>query len=249
LKGAFILAFDAKPKEKQIRDHSERNKKIISAGAILIFVALSIIILSLVGKPMIAFVSELPQYREWVDNNGLVSRLAFVGMMTLQIIVAFIPGEPLEIAAGYAFGFWEGSLLCLIGAVIGSAVVFLFVRHVGMRAVEVFVSREKIQSLKFLKNSTKLNSVVFLLFLIPGTPKDIMTYFIGMTKMKFSTWLLITGIARIPSVITSTMCGDALGLEQYTIAIWVFGLTAVISLMGLLFYKKISRIDGEKNED
>ena len=243
------MALDAKPKEKRVRDCSDRKKKIISAGAILIFIVISIIILSLVGKPMIAFVSELPQYREWVNDNGIVSRLAFVGMMTLQIIVAFIPGEPLEIAAGYAFGFWEGSLLCLIGAVIGSAVVFLFVRHVGMRAVEVFVSREKIQSLKFLKNTKKLNSVVFLLFLIPGTPKDIMTYFIGMTKMKFSTWLLITGIARIPSVITSTMCGDALGIEQYTVAIWVFGLTAVVSLMGLLFYKKISRINGEKNEE
>ncbi|MBC3888858.1 TVP38/TMEM64 family protein [Acetobacterium paludosum] len=242
------MALDIKPKEKQIKDRSVRQKKIISLGAILTFIVLSIVILGLVGKPMIAFVSELPQYRGWVDDNGFISRLVFVGMMILQIVVAFIPGEPLEIAAGYAFGFWEGSLLCLIGAVIGSAIVFLFVRHIGMRAVEVFVSREKIQSLKFLKNTRKLNSIVFLLFLIPGTPKDIMTYFIGMTKMKFSTWLLITGIARIPSVITSTMCGDALGIENYTIAIWVFGLTAIISLMGLLFYKKISGIDGEKNE-
>ncbi|MBC3796920.1 TVP38/TMEM64 family protein [Acetobacterium tundrae] len=243
------MALDIKPKEKQIKDRSDRQKKVISFGAILVFIVLSIVILALVGKPMIAFVSELPQYREWVDDNGLISRLVFVGMMTLQIVVAFIPGEPLEIAAGYAFGFWEGSLLCLIGAVIGSAIVFLFVRHIGMKAVEVFVSREKIQSLKFLKNTRKLNSIVFLLFLIPGTPKDIMTYFIGMTKMKFSTWLLITGIARIPSVITSTMCGDALGIENYTMAIWVFGLTAIISLMGLLFYRKISRIDGEKNEE
>lgn len=249
MKGEFYMALDIKSKENQSKDHSDRWKKMTSTAAILVFCVVSILILILVGKPMIAFVSELPQYREWVDDNGLISRLVFVGMMTLQIIVAFIPGEPLEIAAGYAFGFWEGSLLCLIGAVLGSAIVFLFVRHIGMRAVEVFVSKEKIQSLKFLKNTKKLNNIVFVLFLIPGTPKDIMTYFMGMTKMKFSTWLLITGIARIPSVITSTMCGDALGIENYTVAIWVFGVTAVISLMGLLFYKKISRIAKEQNEE
>lgn len=157
------------------------------------------------------FVSEPERFRKWVDEKGVLGRLAFVGMMVLQIFIAVIPGEPLEIGAGYAFGTLEGMLLCLLGAVIGSALVFGFVRRFGLRAVELFFPSEKIFSLSFLKDQERLNLWVFSVFFIPSTPKDILSYRIGLTRMRFSTWLAISGVARIPSVITSTIGGDALG--------------------------------------
>lgn len=85
--------------------------------------------------------------------------------------------------------------------------------------------------------------------MIPGTPKDILTYFIGLTPMKLSVWLLITATARIPSVITSTIGGDALGMENYKFAIIVFIITAVISIAGILIYRYIQkRLDKKHNE-
>lgn len=81
----------------------------------------------------------------------------------------------------------------------------------------------------------------FLIFFIPGTPKDALTYFIPLTDMKLSTFLFITTIARIPSIITSTIGGHAIGVENYIFSILVFVITGIISLVGLYVYKKISQ--------
>lgn len=121
-----------------------------------------------------------------------------------------------------------------------SAVIYGFIKVFGYKMVEAFISREKIQSLRFIQNSKRLNLLIFLLFFIPGTPKDIITYFIGLTPMKLGTFLLISSVARIPSVISSTMGGHALGMQNYMTAILVFVITATMSLIGILIYRKIS---------
>ena len=194
----------------------------------------------LVGKPMVEFVREPERFRAWVDSSGFVSRVIFVGMVVFQLIIALIPGEPLEMGAGYAFGAVEGTILCIIGCVIGSALVFLFVRRFGVKLVEVFFPREKIRSLRFLQDSRRLNLLTFIVFFIPGTPKDLLSYFIGLTDMKLGTWLCITAVARIPSIVTSTVTGDALGLKDYQFALIAFGVTLALSLVGILVYRRLS---------
>lgn len=218
-----------------------RRRKIVSIISIIIFLALSAAIVWFVGRPLIEFVSEPERFRLWVDSHGLGGQLAFIGMMALQVMVAVIPGEPLEIGAGYAFGAVEGTLLCIIGTTLGSIIVFLFTRYAGIKVVECFYPREKILSMKFFRNSKRLNLLVFILFFIPGTPKDLMTYVIGITNMKLTTWILITATARIPSIITSTISGNALGLQNYQFAIIVFICTVVISAAGLLYYRHMSK--------
>lgn len=220
---------------------STRKKKIFSLVTISFFILFCAAIFWFVGRPMVRFISEPSIFRAWVDSHGFWGRLAFAGMMVVQIVIAIIPGEPLEIAAGYTFGVVEGTLLCLAGSVLGSLIVFLFVRRFGIRAVEVFFPREKLLSLKFIQNSRRLNLLVFILFFIPGTPKDIMTYFVPFTPMKLSTWLLISATARIPSIITSAIGGDALGLQNYLFAIIAFAATLTLSLGGVLLYRHISR--------
>jgi uncharacterized membrane protein YdjX (TVP38/TMEM64 family) len=217
----------------------EKRKRLIYTACIVIFLTLSVLICVFVGRPFLKFISEPENFRLWVDSHGIWGWLAFVGVMILQVVVAIIPGEPLELAAGYAFGFWEGTLLCLIGSVAGGILVFLIVRRWGVKVVEIFFSTEKIQSLKFLQDERKLDILIFFLFFIPGTPKDVLTYFVGLTKIRFPTWLLISTIARIPSIVTSTISGDALGLQDYQFAIIAFGVTLVISVLGLLIYNRI----------
>jgi len=114
---------------------TDKHKKLISAAGIALFLLLSLAIFWFVGKPFLAFVSEPEKFRLWVDGHGIWGRLAFLGMMLLQVFVAIIPGEPLEIGAGYAFGAVEGTMLCILGAGIGSALVFFFVRRFGVKAV------------------------------------------------------------------------------------------------------------------
>ena len=219
---------------------TEAHKKKIYLFAIIVALIFIAAVGYLVGKPMIEFVREPERFRAWVDSSGFVSRVIFVGMVVFQLIIALIPGEPLEMGAGYAFGAVEGTILCIIGCVIGSALVFLFVRRFGVKLVEVFFPREKIRSLRFLQDSRRLNLLTFIVFFIPGTPKDLLSYFIGLTDMKLGTWLFITAVARIPSIVTSTVTGDALGLKDYQFALIAFGVTLALSLLGILVYRRLS---------
>ncbi|MDR1205951.1 MAG: VTT domain-containing protein [Peptococcaceae bacterium] len=222
-----------------------RVKKWIGVLCVLLFVPLYLALAWVVGRPLVNFVSEPEQFREWVDSYGFWGRAAFVGMVVLQMLVAIIPGEPLELVSGYAFGFWEGTALCLAGILIGSALIFAFVRRFGVKVVELFYPVEKIRSMKFLQNTRRLNRLVFLVFFIPGTPKDILTYFIGLTRMRFSTWMLIAGIARIPSVVTSVLGGNVLNLQLYKHAAVILAVTLTLSGIGALIYRRISRSSGE----
>ena len=219
---------------------TEAHKKKIYLFAIIVALIFIAAVGYLVGKPMVEFVREPERFRAWVDSSGFASRVIFVGMVVFQLIIALIPGEPLEMGAGYAFGAVEGTILCIIGCVIGSALVFLFVRRFGVKLVEVFFPREKIRSLRFLQDSRRLNLLTFIVFFIPGTPKDLLSYFIGLTDMKLGTWLFITAVARIPSIVTSTVTGDALGLKDYQFALIAFGATLALSLAGILVYRRLS---------
>ena len=191
------------------------------------------------GNPLIRFVQEPERFRAWVDAQGVMAPIAFMGMLILQIVVAVIPGEPLEIAAGYAFGAVEGTLLCMLGAFIGRVAVFLLVRRFGTRAVEVFFPLEKLNELKFLQNKRRMTLWVFFLFFLPGTPKDVLCYIVGLTDLPLRSWLIISAIAPFPSIVTSTIGGDALGMGNYTFAIIVFAVTLIISGLGLLAYRVI----------
>ena len=215
-----------------------RGQKIAAIVSVAVFVLLLVFLTIFVGGPILKTLGEPASFREWVQERGAWGRVLFVGIMVLQVIIAFIPAEPLELAAGYAFGALWGSVLVWIGLVLGTTIVFLFVRKIGIKAVEVFFPREKIDSMKYLKNEKTLNAAAFLLFLIPGTPKDLITYLAGLTKIRLLPWVLLTSIARIPSILTSTISGNAFGLERYGLAIIVFAATALASGVGILLYRR-----------
>ena len=223
------------------RPLTHRQKQWIAGTGIALFVLLSILICWFAGRPLIRFAKEPELFRDWVDRQGVWGPLLFMGMVILQIVVAVIPGEPLEIVAGYAFGAVEGTLLCLLGAFVGLVAVFLLVRRFGTRAVEVFFPLDKLQSLAFLQNKRRLTFWVFFLFFLPGTPKDVLCYIVGLTDLPLASWLLISAIAPIPSIVTSTIGGDALGMGNYTFAAIVFAATIAVSGLGLLAYRAICR--------
>lgn len=237
-----------KEKREQNTDHYQKRRKVVSICSLLILIAFFTVITVFVGKPMMDNLSDPEGFRRWVDAHGLWGRLAFTGMMVLQVVVAMIPGEPLEIAAGYVFGNIEGLGLCLLGAAIGTAIIFAFTKIFGVKMVEAFISREKIESIRFLHNPEKRNLLVFILFFIPGTPKDVITYFIGLTSMRLSTFLLLSSVGRIPSVITSTIVGNALGTQDYTTAILVFVITGLVAAAGMWIYHVICKKRAQKSE-
>lgn len=225
---------------------TEKHKKAVSVAAILIFILFCALVGWLVGVPMVQMASEPEQFRAWVEGYGLPGKIVFVGMVVLQVLVAFIPGEPIELAAGYAFGFLEGSLLTLAGFLLGSAMVYSLVKKFGVKLVEVFFDRNKINEFSFLKNPKKTRALALILMTIPGTPKDFLSYFAGLTQLKMGEWLAIVAIGRLPSLITSTVTGAAAGSENYVLSIVMLGVTLLITAIGAVYYRRISKEQREE---
>ena len=220
---------------------TEKQKKWVFAAAFVVFVVFCALTGWLVGVPMVEFANDPERFREWVDASGIWGRVLFVGMVVLQVVVAFIPGEPVELAAGYAFGFWEGSALTMAGFLLGSWLVFALVRKFGVKLVEVFFHKNKIAELRFLQNPRKAKIIAFLLMLIPGTPKDFLSYFAGLTPLTLSQWLRIVALARIPSLVTSSLTGAAAGEENYLLSGVMLAVTLIISISGILYYRHICK--------
>ncbi len=216
-----------------------KRRKLFSGISILIFIAVTILFTLLFSKVFAQHIESSETLLAFLESFGWKGRFILFGLQCLQIIVALIPGEIIELGAGYAYGAIEGTLLCLAGIALSTSIVFLLVKRIGTPMVETFISRERIKELRFINTERKLNRIVFLLFFIPGTPKDMLTYFVGLTDMKLSTFLPITLIARIPSVVSSTICGQYLGRENYLTALIVYGITATVSLSGYFLYTKI----------
>ncbi len=225
-----------------------RKKKIAVLVGVSVFAVACGLIAWFYGKPLLDFVLDTQQFRAWMNEHGALGPVTFVAIRTVQTVVKIIPAEPLEIGAGYAFGSWWGMALCMLGTAIGSLIIIGLTKLFGMRMVEVFVPREKLESFRFLQNTKKLNLLLFIIFLIPGTPKDFITYFVGITPVNTFTFLILTGIARIPSILSSTLCGNALGERNFWFAAIVYLLTGALTVAGIFLYRRISRQESEASD-
>lgn len=218
---------------------TEKRRKILVAVSIFAVIALALLATLLVCHWLSSFSKD--GFRDYIQSFGGLGWLVLLGLQFLQVFIALIPGELLETAAGYAFGPWVGTAICYVGVAAASAVIFLLTRRYGIRMVEVFVSREKINSLRFINTEKKRAFLIFLMFFLPGTPKDLLTYFVGLTDIKLSVFLVISLVARIPSVISSTFGGHLLGEGEYWSALLLYGITGAISIVGLVLYNSYVR--------
>ena len=229
------------------RPDNEKQKKALFSADNKRLIIITVVFLLLIAAVTVAVTPWLNRLTEpdtqekvkaWVDAQGIVGWLGVLGIQILQIIIAFIPGEPVEILAGVLFGTWGGLFLCMIGSIIASTAVFAITRRFGLPLIYRMFGKEKVDRFTFLRNSQNVETAAFLLFLIPGTPKDMLTYVAGVSKIKMSRFLLITTFARIPSVITGTIAGDAL-LSNWKFALAVFLFTGIIGLLGIRYKDRV----------
>ncbi|MBR1583419.1 MAG: TVP38/TMEM64 family protein [Spirochaetales bacterium] len=231
------------------RELTRKQQKTIGITAISIAVVLLAVIVIFVGIPLVRFLKEPERFRVWVEERGFWGKVAFIGMVVMKVVVAVIPGEPFELAAGYAFGVWEGLLLCMIGITIGSMIVFSLVKKFGVSIIRVFFSQERIDGMKLLHTSKKGNIILSIVYIVPGTPKDFLNYCAGLTTIKLHTWLLVCSIGRIPSIITSTISGDAFVQKRYFFGILIYVVTFLVGLIGVLVYNKVTKASEKINSE
>lgn len=218
---------------------------------IIIFLAV-MVVLTVIFWPYIESLATeegREQFKEWVDGLGFGGWLVTLGIQLLQIFIALIPGEPVELMLGFVWGPWLGTLTCLLGIFIGTATIYCLVRWLGMKFVRKVVGTDDLTKYKFLSDKNKVEITVFILFFIPGTPKDALTYIAPIAPIHPVKYLLIATFARIPSIITSTILGDSVAEGNYLLAIIVFVITALISILGIIFGNKYIEKRQEKRAE
>ena len=213
------------------------KKKVIATLILIAFIAVIASVAITVCGPVLKKADDPEELRTYIEGLGIWGPVFFATVAMVQVVAAFIPGGPIEIAAGYCFGVLPGAIICDIGMTLGSLIVFLLVRRFGMAFIEIFISKEKIDSLTFLKTNGQSRLVIFLLFLVPGAPKDVLAYGVGLTDLSLLSWLLITAFGRFPSILLTVMSGDALEDERYGHFIIVIIVIAALGGIGATLYR------------
>ncbi|MGA2464359.1 MAG: VTT domain-containing protein [Thermodesulfobacteriota bacterium] len=178
------------------------------------------------------------QLKVIIRSFGPYSPLAFILLQIIQVIVAPIPGGAIEFLGGYLFGVEAGFFYSMIGLILGSWMAFSLARIFEKLAVEKFVSPQTIKKFDYLIGHEGL-ILSFLLFLIPGFPKDALCYLLGLTPMHLGIFLTISTIGRIPGTLMATLQGAKAFEHQYKSFLVLLGISALVILAFYIYHDEI----------
>ena len=211
-----------------------KNKKILN---IIWFVLVALVAISIIIYvcPIIKglFTEEgRIAFKAKLDSLGAGKLWVLCALQLLQILLVVIPGEPLEVMAGMCFGTFWGTVFILGTVFVTTTIVFVLVRKFGKSYVEHFFKKEKLEKIensKFYKDSKNIELIMVILFLIPGTPKDLLVYIGGLLPIKARRFILISTFARFPSVISSTMVGSSILKGNIWFSVMVYLVTFMLA--------------------
>ena len=165
--------------------------------------------------------------------------LAFVGLEALQVILFIVPGEVVQVAGGYAFGLWGGTALSVLGIIVGSVFNFFVGRILGRPFVEAIVKKDKLERIEKLTNSGREAAGFFLLFVIPGIPKDALCYVAGMSNFSLPLFLAVSTVGRLPGIFASSYMGSAAEKGSYQAVLVILAVASVLFFTGLFLRDQI----------
>ncbi len=204
----------------------------------LLYFAVFIILRQTYGNELLEIVESKEKFDAFISSFGVRGEIVFVTIRAVQTVVKIIPAEPLEIAAGYVWGTYKGLALCMLGTEIGSAIILILTSLFGIKLINMLFDVRKINEWSFISDSKRKYALLTIIYLIPGTPKDFITYFVGVTDTKILPFLVLTGIARIPSIISSTWCGSILDNNSIPLFVIVFVFITILSAMATYLFMK-----------
>ena len=184
------------------------------------------------------------EFKAKITNSGITGILILFGLELAQIVLAILPGEPIEILAGICFGPIWGTIFLMISVFIVTCIIYFLVKKFGRDFIYEFFPKEKVNKLensKLFKDEKKIELVMIILFLIPGTPKDLLVYIGGLLPIKTSRFLAISTLLRFPSIISSTIAGANIIEGQWEVGILAYAITFVITLIVIFIINKLDK--------
>lgn len=214
-------------------------KIVVNIILIVIFIVL-LIYISLKYSPFIMEMIRNPNMlRTRLATYGNKSIFVFLAIQVMQVVIPAIPGEIVQFAGGYIYGTIFGALYSSIGILFGSIISFYISRILGYTLVKLIISENNMKKLEYLTHTSKSEVATFILFLIPGMPKDIMTYLAGLTPINPSSFFILSTTARLPGILISSFIGANLEQKQYNEVIAVAMIALVLTILGIVFKDRI----------
>lgn len=213
----------------------------------LILIVTILLIATIYSIPIIKEINTTEgqaQFKEKITQSGIIGVLILFGLELAQVILAILPGEPIEILAGICFGPIWGTIFLMISVFIVTCIIYFLVKKYGRNFIYEFFPKEKVNKLensKLFKDHKKIEMVMIILFLIPGTPKDLLVYIGGLLPIKSSRFIAISTLLRFPSIISSTIAGDNIIEGQWKVSILAYAITFLITFMVIFIVNKLDK--------
>ena len=192
---------------------------------------------------------------EWLKNlptllaqNKPEAALILIGLQALQVIICLIPGQPIQFASSYMFGVIGGYLISIIGAVIGATIAFYLAKILGADAVKMLFNGDKVEKYRSKINSGQGLLIVFLIYLLPGFPKDLVGYVAGISDMRILPFLIISSAGRTPGMLGSLFLGNFFNNKNIWGIIILVVLCVVVLTMCFIFRNKLIHLLDELEE-
>ena len=184
------------------------------------------------------------EFKEKIDELGVLGIFLLFALQLVQIFLIFIPGEPIEILAGMCYGTAGGLIFIMFSSAIITTLIMFLVGKLGRKFVYEFFPQERIDKIvnsKMFKNPKRLEWIMIILFLLPGTPKDLIVYIAALLQINPYRFIIISTIARFPSVISSTLVGAKLADGNWKLSIFIYAITFAIIGIAIFIINKFDK--------
>lgn len=210
-----------------------------------------LLIIILVGVPLYVYffqkdflqeMSSLKTVKAYLSKYQTQSIFVYIAAQAVQIIISLIPGQWLQIAAGYLYGFWLGYLYSVIGATVGTVVTYYLAKILGKDAIALIFGEERFRKYRAKITSKKGMVAIFIIFLIPGVPKDLCNYVAGISNVGLKAFLIVSLIGRTPGMMGSLLIGRQVQVGGYSGAIVIGVIAVILFVLGVIFREKVFRL-------
>ena len=217
------------------------KKKVAIAILKLIFLILIVVLI-----PLYLYFYQQDFLMRFRDFNDIVSFLEryklqsipiYIILQIAQIVISVLPGQFFQLAAGYLYTFWPALLFSYIGAFLGTTITFWLAKGLGSDFVHIFFEKDKTEDYVKRLNSKKAYTIVFLLYAIPGIPKDVVSYAAGLSEMKYKPFIILSTIGRLPGMMGSIIIGSMWHKEEY-VGMIILAIIAVVAFCTCIIYRK-----------
>ena len=217
------------------------KKKVAIAILKLIFLILIVVLI-----PLYLYFYQQDFLMRFRDFNDIVSSLEryklqsipiYIILQIAQIVISVLPGQFFQLAAGYLYTFWPALLFSCIGAFLGTTITFWLAKGLGSDFVHIFFEKDKTEDYVKRLNSKKAYTIVFLLYAIPGIPKDVVSYAAGLSEMKYKPFIILSTIGRLPGMMGSIIIGSMWHKEEY-VGMIILAIIAVVAFCACIIYRK-----------